>query len=122
MVILFAVCNKLIIGGDMKKIFILAMLIFSVCNLKAEAGYIKPNALFYDNSTIPLTVYADSNVTPSKRGSATCISYLWLYTKGKCGLQDAMQNGNITKFWGADKTTKSYAGVYMKIRTDVYGE
>lgn len=109
----------------MKKNLSLAALVIlasmSIC-MPAHAGYIKPNAVLYDNSTIPLTPFATSTVQPLKKGSATCTSYLFLYTKGQCGLQDAMKAGNITKFWGADKTTKSYAGLYMKVTTDVYGE
>lgn len=108
-----------------KKVLVLSALVILGAvgsSMPAHAGYIKPNAVIYDNSTVPLAPYANSQVQPLKKGSATCTSYLWIYTKGQCGIQDAMKAGNITKFWGADKTTKSYAGLYMKVTTDVYGE
>lgn len=104
----------------MKKFLVLVILLLA--SMPAHAGYIKPNALIYDNSTVPYSSYAAYNVQPIKKGSATCTSYLWFYTKGHCGIEDAMKDGRITKFHHIDKTTKSYAGLYMKVTTDVYGE
>lgn len=111
-------------GGNMRKtLFLLALLCMVLSNQTANASDLfRVKGIFYDNSRVPAFMYVNDNVKPQKEGNATCKSYFIFYTTGKCGIKDAMDDGNITKVNSVDKEFKNYGLLYQLTTIKVYGE
>ena len=106
-----------------KTLFLLALLFIASTTQSVYASDLfKVHGLLYDNSKIPAFMYVNDNVKAVKEGNATCKSYLLIYTTGKCGIKDAMEDGNITKVNSIDKEFRNYALLYQKTTLKVYGE
>lgn len=79
----------------------------------------------YTNIKTPLpqlSVNPDSQAR-TRIGEASCTSYVWVVALGDCSVQEAMQQGNISKVHHVDSEFKSYFfGIYTKFTTVVYGE
>lgn len=62
-------------------------------------------------------------ISASKRGEATCGSFLSMFSFGNCGLDAAMKDGGITKVHHVDyKKTMFLLGFTHNLTTIVYGE
>ena len=107
----------------MKKTLALLVLVLASTGMKAHAGdFFSSHGVLYDNSRVPAFMYVNDNVKPLKEGEATCKNYFIFYATGKCGIKDAMDDGNITKVNSVDKEFKNYALLYQKTTLRVYGE
>lgn len=106
----------------MKKFLVITTMLILAGMCKAHAGDLfMPNAIIYENTTTPYSKYFDGSVKPVKRGEAQCKNFLAILSIGKCGINDAMADGDITKVNSIDKVTKNIL-FYQKVKVVVYGE
>lgn len=106
----------------MKKIILMtAVLVLGVNAAMADEFFGAPAGILYNDTVVPFSKYFDSSVQPLKKGEATCKNYFFLIAKGKCGINDAMNNGRITKIHSIDKQNKNIL-LYQKSKIVVYGE
>ena len=81
----------------------------------------KVNGVIYGDNTSPFSEYFNPSVKPAKMGEATCTSYFRIITLGACGINDAMENGKITRVNSIDKHSKNIL-LFHKATLRVYGE
>ena len=62
-----------------------------------------------------------TNVSPAKKGEATCRSFFALVGLGKCGINDAAKAGNIKTVAYYDTHIRNILG-YKTMTTTVYGQ
>ena len=74
----------------------------------------------YSDVDAPLSVNSDADNT--KKGEASCRSYLGLCATGDASIQTAAANGGIKKIHHVDYKCHSILGVYAEFTTIVYGE
>ena len=74
----------------------------------------------YTQVDAPITVNSDADNT--KKGSASCRSYLGICATGDASIQAAAANGGITKIHHVDFHSESILGIYAEFTTIVYGE
>ncbi len=106
----------------MKKIYVLllAAAITGICSAHATDLF-KVNGVIYGDNTSPFSEYFNPSVKPAKMGEATCTSYFRIITLGACGINDAMENGKITRVNSIDKHSKNIL-LFHKATLRVYGE
>ena len=78
------------------------------------------SGFIYSDVDAPLTVNADADNT--KRGEASCHSYLGLCATGDASIETAAKAGGIKKIHHVDFKSHSILGVYAEFTTVVYGE
>ena len=103
----------------MKKLFISCVAMLAILAINAPVQAESVMGFVYKNS-----VEAGeglSNVAASKKGSATCTSYLGIVGVGKCGIKDAAKAGNIRTVSYYDYETKNILG-FKKVTVNAYGQ
>ena len=105
----------------MKKLIASAMLIALTVFFTGCATPFPVGVAFTD---VELPILATSNPTSAstKKGSATCESYLGLFAIGEASIQKAAESGGIKKVTHVDWDAKNVLGVWGTYTVTVYGE
>ena len=74
----------------------------------------------YSHVDAPMAVNSDADNT--KKGVASCRSYLGICATGDASIQTAAANGGIKKIHHVDFQSHSILGIYAEFTTIVYGE
>lgn len=79
-----------------------------------------PLGLLYTDIEYPIA--ATSHTTSTKKGTATCKSFLGLIAIGEASVKKAAQDAGITKITHIDWDAQNVLGVYGVYTVTVYGE
>ena len=108
--------------GKKNLILVLAMIVtaglFMGCSAMVGGHAV---GMLYSDYDGPAGIGAQ-NVQDTKKGEATCVSYLGMVAMGDCSLQAAMDNGGITRVHHVDYHNYSILGIIAEYTTTVYGE
>ena len=80
-----------------------------------------PHGMVYTELKLPVTATANSG-TPTKVGTAKCISVLALVAIGDASIEAAKKDGGITKVHHVDWEVENILGIIGKYKVTVYGE
>jgi|SoiMetStandDraft_5_1073268.scaffolds.fasta_scaffold196171_2 hypothetical protein len=94
----------------------LSLLVSTGCAMAASPV----NGFFYSDVDAPLAVNSDADNT--KKGMASCHSYLGICATGDASIETAAKNGGIKKIHHVDFKSHSVLGIYAEFTTIVYGE
>lgn len=71
---------------------------------------------------LPVMATSNPSSTSTKKGTATCKSYLSLIAVGDASIEEAARNGGISKISHIDWDAENVLGVYGIYTITVYGE
>ncbi len=103
----------------MKKLACLLAFMFVFCGVSQAQAQTGIEGILYTDVTKPVST-AEQTKYSSKKGESTCYNVLGLVAWGKCGLQDAMKEGNISQVHHTDQYVNGWI-FFKKIKTQVYG-
>ncbi len=108
----------------MKKLLLLAVLVFGAIGLNAclVAPVIPPVGLAYSNLQAPLDIDYHASPVVGKHGTSESMAILGLVALGDASAATAAQNGGIKTIDHADYEYFNVLGVYQRYRTVVYGD
>lgn len=103
----------------MKKILLASV----ICSSALLAGCQTPygSAIIYNDFDAPVDV-RDNASNCDKRGEATMVNILNIFSSGNAGVAAAKDNGGITKVSSVDVNFNSLLGIFGKTTTVVCGE
>lgn len=81
-----------------------------------------PVGAAFTDVELPIMATSNSASSSTKKGVATCESYLCLFAVGEASIQKAAENGDIKKITHIDWDAKNILGVYGVYTVTVYGE
>jgi len=111
----------------MKRIaLVLATVALVVSVVGCAGGVVAPvmmqPGLIITTATLPLSTNLQGAKVTTKRGSATAVSILGLFTLGNAGIDNAARGAGITTLSYADYRTFSIFLLFHSYTTVVYGE
>ena len=109
----------------MKRIFSLQLVILFFVAIFSSGCVSSPvqGVLYSDIKHSGLgTVSIKEEIKSTKEGKASCKGFLGLFAVGNCTIEEAKQNGQISKIGSVSYKTTSYLGIYTKYTTIVKGE
>lgn len=81
-----------------------------------------PVGSLFTELELPVAATSNTAASSSKKGTASCESYLGLFAVGEASIERAAQNGNIKKITHIDWHVKNILGIYGIYTVTVYGE
>lgn len=103
----------------MKKILLASVIASAAVLSGCQAPY--GGSMVYNNYSAPVDV-RDNATNCDKRGEATMVNVLNLFSTGNAGVAAAKANGGITKVGNVDVSFTSVFGFFGKTTTVVCGE
>ena len=86
------------------------------------APVVPPMGLIYNNVKAPIDINVDKTSFGTKRGEASVVAILGLFSGGDGSIQAAAKDGGITTVNHVDYEFTSVLGVYQRYATVVYGD
>lgn len=81
-----------------------------------------PVGLAFTDVEFPVLATNNPITEETKKGEATCESFLGLFAVGEASIEEAAEEGGITKITHIDWDAKNILGVYGVYTVTVYGE
>ena len=111
----------------MKRVaFVLALVAVAVMLTGCAGAVVAPvmmqPGLIITTNTLPLSTNLQGAKVATKRGSASAVSILGLFTIGNAGIDNAVRNAGISTVSYADYRTFSIFLLFNSYTTVVYGE
>lgn len=96
---------------------------FTGCALGPRAPFSPAQAVFFNNTSAPLTTeYAETPVAGLRSGEASAVNIMGLFAFGDCGLRAAAEEGELKTISFADYANFNVLGIYQKTTVTVYGK
>jgi len=105
----------------MKKLIVSASLIAIAVFFTGCATPYPVGSLFTELQ-LPVLATSNSITADTKKGVATCESYLSLFAIGDASIEKAAEKGGITQITHVDWHVKNILGIYGVYTVTVYGE
>ena len=104
------------------KVSITSVLLIAIAVFFTGCATPFPVGLGFTDVDLPVMATSNSADSSSKKGTATCESYLGLIAVGEASIQKAAENGDIETITHIDWDAKNILGVYGVYTVTVYGE
>jgi len=99
-----------------------SLLLIAITLLFAGCASSRPVGILFTDLQLPVTATANPTTAGTKKGTATCESYLGLITHGEASIEKAAQAGGIKRISHVDWEVKNVLGVWGIYTVTVYGE
>jgi len=96
-----------------------SLMLFTGC---LSAPFMPPMGGFYSEVNAPLSVDHNKTLVTAKRGEASAVSILCLFSFGDVSTQTAAQNGGLKTIQYLDYNYFNILGIYQKTTVIAHGE
>ncbi|HNT36758.1 MAG TPA: TRL domain-containing protein [bacterium] len=105
----------------MKRV-VMSLVVVLLCSGCFIAPVVPPVGIGFSSFKAPLDVENSQTTVSARRGEASSVCVLFLFSFGEAGIEDAARAGGLRVVNHADYEYLNVLGIFQKYTTIVYGE